>query len=494
MTTDTDSDTLVTVAGAPAIPGLRFRRPRGDDAEYEALAELMSATSAADEIPWRPTAEHIRDEIERPDRLDPAQDVILGEIDGRLIAMGQVERILRDGVVVFYLNGHVHPEWRRRGIGAAVFDADIRRGEERARDEAPDALTDLGAFVEATELGHRALLDGAGFEPIRWFNLMRRDLGDPIPDAPLPDGLEIRPLTPDAPRRLRRRGRGVPGPLGRNARRPTATSRMTYAQKEIDTDLWVVAWDGDEVAGVVQNWIWPEENARLGVARGWLEHISVRRPWRRRGLARAITANSLRRFRDAGMTDAMLGVDTENPNGALGLYEGLGFVVALALDTPTGGRCDRRPAQRRPVRLRRWRCIDRGVRLEDPIMRAYLIVANQTLTSESLADAITARMADGPIRTHVVVPLSPVGGRLTWDEEKSRDAAKERLDEVLGRLREMGADADGEVGDRDPVWPSTTPCAASRSTRSSSRRCRGACRAGSARMSRAVCATRSRCR
>ncbi len=84
-------------------------------------------------------------------------------------------------------------------------------------------------------------------------------------------------------------------------------------------------------------------------------------------------------------------------------------------------------------------------------MRAYLVVANQTLTSESLADAITTRMRDGPIRTYVVVPLSPVGGRLTWDEEKSRDAAKERLDEVLGRLRQMGAEADGEVGDRDPV-------------------------------------------
>ena len=84
-------------------------------------------------------------------------------------------------------------------------------------------------------------------------------------------------------------------------------------------------------------------------------------------------------------------------------------------------------------------------------MRAYLVVANQTLTSESLADAITARMRDGPIRTYVVVPLSPVGGRLTWDEEMSRDAAKERLDDVLERLRKLGADADGEVGDRDPV-------------------------------------------
>ena len=71
----------------------------------------------------------------------------------------------------------------------------------------------------------------------------------------------------------------------------------------------------------------PQENERLGVKRGWLERISVRRPWRRRGLGRALTAAAMRRLHDAGMDDAMLGVDTENPTGALGLYESLGFTV-----------------------------------------------------------------------------------------------------------------------------------------------------------------------
>ena len=98
-----------------------------------------------------------------------------------------------------------------------------------------------------------------------------------------------------------------------------------FKKTDLDTDLWVVAWDGDAIAGVIQNWIWTDENERLGVKRGWLEKISVRRRWRRRGLARAMTAESFRRLRAAGMTDAMLGVDTENPTGALGLYESFGF-------------------------------------------------------------------------------------------------------------------------------------------------------------------------
>ena len=84
-------------------------------------------------------------------------------------------------------------------------------------------------------------------------------------------------------------------------------------------------------------------------------------------------------------------------------------------------------------------------------MRASLIVANQTLTSRSLADAIAERLADGPLRCYVVVPLVPVGGRLTWDEAASRAAAAQRLEEVLVRLRAMDVEADGEVGDRDPI-------------------------------------------
>ena len=84
-------------------------------------------------------------------------------------------------------------------------------------------------------------------------------------------------------------------------------------------------------------------------------------------------------------------------------------------------------------------------------MGAYLIVANQTLTSQSLAEAIEARRAKGPMRAFVVVPFTPVGGRLTWDEEESRAVAQSRLDEVLARLRALGVGAEGEVGDRDPV-------------------------------------------
>ena len=65
-------------------------------------------------------------------------------------------------------------------------------------------------------------------------------------------------------------------------------------------DLWVVAWDGDEITGAVTNAIFTEENEAFGRLRGWMETVFVRRRWRRRGLGAAIVARALVRLREAG--------------------------------------------------------------------------------------------------------------------------------------------------------------------------------------------------
>lgn len=84
-------------------------------------------------------------------------------------------------------------------------------------------------------------------------------------------------------------------------------------------------------------------------------------------------------------------------------------------------------------------------------MRSYLIVANQTLASPALSAEVARRITGGRATFHVVVPLTPIVHRLTWDEDESRRAAQERLDALLAHLRSAGAVASGEIGDPDPV-------------------------------------------
>jgi mycothiol synthase len=254
-------------------------------------------------------------------------DVVFVEVDGRVVGAAGVERVVRD-VPNYQIWGTVHPDVRRRGLGTALLGWNLARVRVRASREDPLVRVELASFSEDSEVGQRALLGNAGFKAVRHFFLMRRRGLDDIPDAPLPDGIEIRPVLEEQWRTIVAAENEAFRDHWGHREMGEGDFKRTFGRAELDTSLWVVAWDGDQVAGVVQNWVWPEENERLGVKRGWLEHISVRRPWRRRGLARAITAASLVKYREVGLEEAMLGVDSENPNGALGLYEGLGFVQA----------------------------------------------------------------------------------------------------------------------------------------------------------------------
>jgi mycothiol synthase len=318
----------VHLQAAPSIEGLRFRRPDGSQADYAAMAAVIQAANRIDEDPWLPTPTNLREDLEGSLALDLARDVLVAEIDGSMVAVATAERRLRGGNGTYEVFGYLVPEQRRRGIGRAMLRANLQRVVEHGIETGDDFPLSVHGHASEQQVGHRALLEAAGFTVDRWFFFMRRTTLDDIPDAPLPDGLDVRPVRPADHRAIF----DAEFEAFRDHWQPHDYDEAEFAtlfrREDLDTDLWVVAWDGMEIAGVVQTWIWAEQNRQLGLRRGWLEEISVRRPWRRRGVARAITAEALRRLRGAGMTEAMLGVDSENPTGALGLYEGLGFEVA----------------------------------------------------------------------------------------------------------------------------------------------------------------------
>jgi hypothetical protein len=84
-------------------------------------------------------------------------------------------------------------------------------------------------------------------------------------------------------------------------------------------------------------------------------------------------------------------------------------------------------------------------------MRRYLVVANQTLGGKHLIERVRLLMEQGPCRFHIVVPATPAGEQLTWNQGEATAIAQERLDRALARFRALDADVDGEVGDRNPI-------------------------------------------
>jgi mycothiol synthase len=323
MTSDTRPD--IRVPHAPHLEGLRFR-PVDLDRDLVPLVDLISMANLADRIEWLPTVETLRNDLEHRSNFDLARDTLVAEAaDGELVGAIETNIGVRDGIALHSMETWVRPSHRVRGLERALLLWAEGRAREAAAEWPRDQPHELGTWVDDSESDAIALLEAEGYRQVRFGFMMVRSLADPIPDRPLPDGLEVRPVVESDHHRIWE----ADSEAFRDHYAPLERTEQDFlgwfSTPDLDTSLWRVAWAGDEIAGSVWNFVWPEENERLDVQRGWLEHISVRRPWRRRGLASALIVDSMRMLRGQGLTEAALGVDAENLSGALHLYESLGF-------------------------------------------------------------------------------------------------------------------------------------------------------------------------
>jgi len=308
--------------GLPA--GLRLRA-FDPDTDYERFAELIHASHRFDQIDELPTVDSLRTEQTLLEGFDPRRDLLVAEADGALCAAGRTTARTRDGRGSHHFDVWVAPAWRQQGLEEALLAWIERRAAEVAAVDRRGGPRELETWIDGTQAEAVGLLREHGYEIGRYGVLMRRDLTTPIAPLVLPEGLEIRPVVAADHRRIWDADVEAFHDHWNGLERTEADFEAWFAAPELDTGLWQVAWAGAEVAGAVMPSIWPAENEALGIRRGWLDHVSVRRPWRRRGVASALIVEALLALRSAGMTEAFLGADAENVTGAVRVYERLGF-------------------------------------------------------------------------------------------------------------------------------------------------------------------------
>jgi len=312
---------------------LTFRSFRGEPDAVE-MARISNAANEADGVDERNSPRELLNFFSHPgEHLDPAQDVVMVEHDGLVVAYGWHNWIdTTDRVREGRIGGYVHPEWTHRGIGRRL----MHWLEARARASVLEHPTELpaayGSWADERRTGKHVLFQQEGYAVARRFYEMRRDDLGMVESVPVPDGLEIRPMPAD--RASLRRLLDADAEAFKDHWGGWAADDAAFEEwlnePNFDPSLFVVAWDGDEIAGAVINHIPRLENEAMGRRRGWLESVFVRRPWRRRGLAQALVTRSLELLHQRGMEHAMLGVDADNPTGAVGVYERAGFVVAFS--------------------------------------------------------------------------------------------------------------------------------------------------------------------
>jgi GNAT superfamily N-acetyltransferase len=316
---------MTDTTSAPVRVDLRRLEP---EADIPALTRIANAALAADRIQERFTEQQIGAELTAEEKFDPVADFRVAEVDGATVAFCKVEWIdTNDGLREYRSWCEVDPAWRRRRIGTQLLGWARTRIDELSASQDVDRPRVAGCWAAAADLGADRLYRTEGYEPARWFFHMNRDLSQPIHVSPMPEGLEVRPVTADDARRLFLADNEAFRDHWGGIDSSDAAFQRWISEDDWDPALWVVAFEGDEIAGASINAIYRKANADMGVLHGWLDSVFTRRPWRRRGLARALVARSLVLLKEQGMAEGILGVDADNENGALGVYTDNGFVV-----------------------------------------------------------------------------------------------------------------------------------------------------------------------
>ena len=325
MSTQISSNSPILLPNAPSHLGLTFRHFRGE-ADFPHMAALISACKVADGVERSTNVEDIARTYRHLENCDPQTDMLFAEVDGQVIGYGRMWwDDLLDGVRLFHPFGLLHPDWRGKGIGTAMWEA----GEHRAMAIAADHPKETSKFLQSepfdSEKDLVALLESRGYQPVRYETHMLRDLSEPLPEVPMPTGLEVRPVKPEHIRPIFEASNEAFRDHWGSRDESEEEYKSLLESPEFHPELWKVAWDGDQMASVVHNFVAEKENVEYQRKRGYTEGICTRRPWRKLGLARSLLVQSMKMFKEMGMTETALGVDSENLSGALRLYESVGY-------------------------------------------------------------------------------------------------------------------------------------------------------------------------
>jgi len=300
-------------------PGLTLRPARWTDINAVAKLTHDVAEMEGDSL-FVLTAEELANEW-RSDGFNVESDVFVVETrDGRLV--GSEEFYNESGHYKLKADGCVRPEFRGLGIGSSLLEKIVVRAQAEMKLAAPDVRVFIQSLVNnKDEAGHN-LLRNNGYSPVRYHWLMEIKLQEAPTTVTFPAGIELRPFIKDehAVAVWQADNEAFRDHWGSHDRTFEEWSHGKFGNPNFDPTLWMIAWDGSEVAGFSQN------RFRKGI--GWIGTIAVRRPWRKKGLGIALIRQTFGEFYKRGMTTISLGVDSANLTGATRLYERAGMYVA----------------------------------------------------------------------------------------------------------------------------------------------------------------------
>jgi mycothiol synthase len=209
----------------------------------------------------------------------------------------------------------------RPGADRAVADLLLDWLRATARELAPGKP--IHTFADSHNTLKQRLYEAAGGTVIRRFYRMGIRFGStpPVPPA-LADGVEIRLVQGDSDLRAMHAVIDVAF-LDHFGHEPESFEQ--FRERTVDgscrdlTLWWLATVDGEPAAGLY--------GCRLSADIGYVDTLGTLRPFRGRGLGKALLLTAFAEFHRRGYRRAVLGVDATSPTGALDLYQSVGMVA-----------------------------------------------------------------------------------------------------------------------------------------------------------------------
>jgi len=216
---------------------------------------------------------------------------------------------------------HVPPEFRHRGVGTALARTVLADLAERGRAAAQAHERDRADIT--------GFLASLGFKPIRRFSEMQRPLTD------LPQGMGesadaevavVEPTTDVLKTIIAIENEAFKEHFNY---RPFTLPELEFMVRASAEEGTVTHIRLARISGTPVAYLWygydPREIAQLKKNRGGIWDIGVLKPWRNRGVAKALMLAGMKHLKTDGMDEVRLYVDDTNVTGAHHLYEKLGF-------------------------------------------------------------------------------------------------------------------------------------------------------------------------
>ncbi len=307
----------------PDVPGVEWRPITIDDAP--GIAACVRAAEVADDVPEVTNEALARDELE--DVALPTDSILGVDAGGTVVAFGTVSSwpaATRMHRVTMW--GRVHPEHGNDDVADFVIAWMAARGRQLLAGLDDGLPRHVGDSVHEHVTHWRERLERHGFQVTRWYLEMARDLAVAAPVLAPPSGVEIGPWEAGADDAVRlAHNDAFTDHWGSNPISEDRWHAWITGSRWFRPDLSFVARAGGQIAGYTLGYVYPDDVEVRNRTEGWVGQLGTRRPWRRQGVAGALLARTMEAAAAAGLDCLMLGVDAENPTGAVGVYERLGF-------------------------------------------------------------------------------------------------------------------------------------------------------------------------